>query len=204
MQSAGHLSPVHPHSWVLQDCVSLLPPVQATPPLAACTVTLRNLRCTPPPQDLEHSLKEPQLPQAQFTGIEHGWMLQNCVLVELPVHGAPPSAAWMAMLRVRVCIPPSQDFEQGPKDVQSVHAQSTFAHAMELQNCEVVVEPWHGAPPWAAGIRMWRLLLCVPPPHSLEQGPNKLQVLQTQFVFGHAWVLQDCELVLVPVHGAPP
>jgi len=103
------------------------------------------------------------------------------------------------MVRVEVCVPPPQVFEQVD---HSLH-EDTQSHgqACVLQDCERVVAG-HSLPPFEAGVVTLQLEVCVPPPQVFEHSDQSLQAETTQS-HGHACVLQGCERV-VAGQGRPP
>jgi hypothetical protein len=94
---------------------------QTVPPFeAGWRMDRVRVRC-PVPQDWLQSLHAPQSPTTQ--GREQGVVLQSASSVKAG-HPAPPLAAGVITVRVRVCLPPPQVAEQVEKSDQPLTTQS--------------------------------------------------------------------------------
>jgi len=102
-QSTGQL-------WALQACESG-DVGQAMPSWACCIITVKIRDRVPPPHSKEHGPHSCQDP-VQSTG--QARELQDCESGEAG-QSSPPNEAWVVMLKVRTCVPPPHEFEQGPQ-----------------------------------------------------------------------------------------
>lgn len=113
----------------------------------------------------------------------HIWVLQSCVLVELPGQLAPPYwGVGLLHVRVRSCVPPPQvtvHVPQLPHEAQLPSTKSLIVENISMEN--IVLEIWH------------------------------LQILRNMntedmilHLLGQCCVLQACDDPLLPGHAAPP
>lgn len=87
----------------------------------------------------------------------HIWVLQSCVLVELPGQLAPPYwGVGLLHVRVRSCVPPPQvtvHVPQLPHEAQLPSTKSLIVENISMEN--IVLEIWHLQILWNMNTRTW-------------------------------------------------
>lgn len=143
-----------------------------------------------------HALHADQSLTTQSTGSPHSSVLHGWVSLRLP-QLAPPFAAGVAIVRVRVWLPPPHCTEQSSHALHALAAQST-GHSVSRDSDS----DGHAAPPPDAGtvtvrVRVWLVLPAVHADHALQS-------LTSQFTgVTHVSVLQSWVSTSDP-HPAPP
>ena len=105
------------HAWLWLNDVG-----HATPPWAACCVTVRVCVCTPPPHFLSQNDQSDHALTPQSTG--QAIVLHGCESSKAG-HATPPCAAAVVIVRERICVPPPQRVEQAPNADHADTTQST-------------------------------------------------------------------------------
>merc|ERR1719359_2599360 len=102
-------------------------------------------------------------------GLSQASTLHSIVSDRSP-HGSPPCSASVIALRMRLCMPPPQSFEQMPYSDHSSTTQSIGHGCMLHASFSIMIG--HSAPPFDAGVTTWRVIVSSPPPHSTLHSPG--------------------------------
>lgn len=171
---------------------------QPFPPMSAGLSSDRVRSCTPPPQwplHVDHAENDDIRQSMGHIAAEH--TRTSCSVG----HTCPPRAAWVMMLRTRLCVPLPQVAVHALHAANAETSQCTGHGPSEHGLCSC--SGGHTAPPFFVCSTTVRMRKCVPPEPQVEE--QSLQAVQgeTAQSTGHADVLQLTVACCGP-HDLPP